>query len=80
MAGRIAVARTAQSLARALFSLEEPWRSRFLALMADRVGSRTSDRQPLTVEEVTTWLDDPELRRQVEKLLDAWPGAGEETP
>jgi hypothetical protein len=60
-------------LIRALFSLEEPWRSRFLDLVANLATNSTWDGRPPTREEVTAWLSaDLDLYREVKLLLDAW--------
>nr|HID12944.1 hypothetical protein [Anaerolineae bacterium] len=61
------------SLTEALFSLEEPWRGRFLTLVANRATSGTwNSRQP-TREEVAAWLEaDLDLCREVTLLLNAW--------
>ena len=63
----------AKSLTEALFSLEEPWRGRFLDLVANLATSWTWDGQRPTRKEVTTWLSaDLELYREIKQLLEAW--------
>jgi hypothetical protein len=63
------------SLTDSLFSLEEPWRSRFLTLLANRARGWRRDEQLPTREEVATWLDDQGLCREVELLLSVWRGS-----
>lgn len=70
------VTKRAESLTEALFSLEEPWRSRFLTLVAKQATRWTwegtwSGHVP-TREEVASWLDDRGLCRSVTTLLYAW--------
>ena len=56
-----------------LFSLEEPWQSRFLALMASRATGRAQDVEQLpTYSEVMILLSDPDLCRQIVQLLGTW--------
>jgi hypothetical protein len=63
-------------LTESLFSLEEPWRSRFLTLVAGHAtGWRRQDEPLPTREEVTTWLNNQGLCRWVAVLLDVWQGA-----
>lgn len=63
----------AKSLTQALFSLDEPWRSRFLKLVANLATNWTWDGRAPTWEEVAAWLlDDLDLYREVRMLLDAW--------
>jgi hypothetical protein len=64
------------SLTEDLFSLDEPWRGRFLHLVAARATMRPDDRQQPTPEEVTAWFEaDPYLRRRVSLLLYLWQGS-----
>jgi hypothetical protein len=62
----------AESLTNALFSLEEPWRSRFLYLIAHRATGEAAPDQPPTREDVTAWLNSGSLRQVVALLLQAW--------
>jgi hypothetical protein len=72
---------TANSLATALFSLEEPWRGRFLELVANLATRHTCSGQQPTREEVTEWLGSrPALYEQVRLLLDAWQNPGDGSP
>jgi hypothetical protein len=62
-------------LTEALFSLEEPWQSRFLNLVANLATKWSWNGQHPTHEEITGWLNvDPELYQNVELLLDTWRG------
>lgn len=65
--------REVESLVEALFSLGEPWRSRFLVLIASwATGGSWNGRQPKR-EEVAAWLrGDLGLYREVNLLLNAW--------
>jgi hypothetical protein len=66
---------TMDSLAEDLFSLDEPWRGRFLRLVATRVTTQIEARQQLTPEEVSAWFAaDPFLRRRISLLLYLWQG------
>jgi hypothetical protein len=58
-----------------LFSLDEPWRSRFLELVANEATGWRWEGRPPTREEVTTWLGDGELHYKVAQILNAWQGA-----
>jgi hypothetical protein len=63
----------AESLTETLFSLEEPWRSRFLYLIANRAtGGQVCREQPPSKEEVTNWLGNGSLQQAVTLLLKAW--------
>ena len=70
---RVVVGGLAESLVEDLFYLEEPWRSRFLELVANLATSWTWCGQPPTRDEVTAWLGaDLGLYQQIRDLLDAW--------
>jgi hypothetical protein len=60
----------AQSLAERLFSLEEPWRSRFLELIAAHAEAPSA--ADLCQEEVAEWLCNQRLYQQVRLMLRAW--------
>jgi len=74
---RVVVGRKAELLATALFSLEEPWRGRFLELVAkSALHCARGERQP-TQEEVTAWLAArPALCQWVGLLLSKWRKSG----
>ncbi|UCC76624.1 MAG: hypothetical protein JSW37_14140, partial [Anaerolineales bacterium] len=60
-----------EPLTEALFSLEEPWQSRFLNLVANLATKWSWNRQRPTPEEIAGWLSvDPELYQHVKLLLD----------
>jgi len=63
----------AKSLTDTLFSLEEPWRGRFLDLVANLATSWAWDGQRPTRKEMAAWLSaDLELYREVKQLLETW--------
>jgi hypothetical protein len=62
----------AQELAEILFALDEPWRGRFLELVANKAtGWRWEGLSP-TRAEVETWLSDSALCRSIGQLLNTW--------
>lgn len=62
-----------QSLATSLFSLKEPWRGRFLDLVANLATNWTWGSQRPTQEDVAVWLGaDLGLYRDIKLLLDVW--------
>jgi hypothetical protein len=65
---------TADSLADALFSLAEPWRSRFLAFLAERATRWDWDGRPPTRQEVAMWLGDSALYEVMVLMLHRWSG------
>jgi hypothetical protein len=67
--------RNADVLAENLFSLQEPWRDRFLTLVARRAVGWSWDGPPPTRDEVRIWLRNAGLCEAVTMLLDAWPQA-----
>jgi hypothetical protein len=70
--GMAAVA-SVDSLTDDLFALEEPWRSRFLALVASRATWQTDLAKQPTPEEVAAWLSsNPALYRWTSVLLHSW--------
>ena len=65
----------AKEVADALLALDEPWRSRFLHVVANMAtGWSWNGRGEPTREELEEWLDDLELRLQVTYMLRAWIG------
>ena len=64
--------RRIESLTKDLFSLEEPWRSRFLELVANETMDWEWEGQSPTQEEVATWLSDGDLHQKVMQILNAW--------
>ena len=62
-------------LTEALFSLDEPWRARFLDLVAKQATRWKWDGRQPEREEVTAWLGaSPGLYQEVTLLLNAWQG------
>ncbi len=62
-----------ESLAKALFSLKEPWQGRFLDLVANLATNSMRGKRKPTQEEVVTWLGaDQGLYRDMKLLLDVW--------
>ena len=60
-----------------LYSLGEPWRGRFLDLVAHLATGDGCDGRMPEREQLANWLwADPRLCREVKLLLDAWPGSG----
>ena len=55
-----------------LFSLDEPWRSRFLALVARTAIGDSWNGSPPKRAQIATWLRDLRLYRDVTQLLEAW--------
>jgi len=68
---------TPEEITDEILSLEEPWRSRFLALIASRATGKRDwgDAMP-TREDVISWLQDLDLRCTVRRMLDAWSSPG----
>ncbi len=65
----------AQATTRALFSLREPWRERFLSLVASMALGRSAALTNPTPEQVQQWLfQDSELCREVACLVRSWSG------
>jgi hypothetical protein len=62
----------AGTLAESLFRLPDPWKARFLTLVAYRAVGRVSEGKPPSQEEVTTWLADLNLYREVTLMLSSW--------
>ena len=64
-----------ESLAEALFSLNDPWRNRFLDLVADRATDKAENSQLPTREQVAVWLSrNQALYQDVRYMLNAWQG------
>jgi hypothetical protein len=68
----------AESLAKDLFSLDEPWRERFLDLVANLATHCAWDEGQPTWEDVTGWLGThPTLYQRVRLLLSLWCRSGD---
>jgi hypothetical protein len=74
MKHRTFTTRRAKSLTESLFSLEEPWRSRFLSLVANQATGWKWNDQPPTQREVANWLENNALQQKVTRLLAGWQG------
>jgi NADPH:quinone reductase-like Zn-dependent oxidoreductase len=61
-----------QVLTEDLFSIDEPWRSRFLELVANEAKGWRWEERPPTREEVATWLNDGELHQKITQILNVW--------
>jgi hypothetical protein len=70
---------TADSLAEALFSLAEPWRSRFLAFLAERATRWAWDGGTPSRQQVAVWLGDSSLYEVMALMLCRWAGAETQT-
>ena len=71
----LAEVQRAASVAEHVYALSEPWRGRFLDLIArsacdDRAGDQPSE------EQVLVWLCDEELNEQIRLMLRSWTHAG----
>lgn len=74
MKNQLPTMQKAKSLTENLFSLEEPWRDRFLILVAQQATGRAWDKRSPTRDEIVTWLDDSGLHQAVTMLLQTWHG------
>jgi len=61
-----------EAVAAALFDLDEPWRSRFLAYVAMRTGR--DGRRPPAQEELARWLEDRQVCALTARMLARWTG------
>jgi len=66
---KVVPSRRAITLAEQLFALQEPWRSRFLELVASR--ARAGNGSP-SREDVAGWLENHSLYEQVHAMLTTW--------
>jgi len=68
---------TVDTLVKDLYSLKEPWRGRFIALVTHLATGNGSTGFLPGRDQVADWLwADPRLCREVKLLLDAWPRSG----
>jgi hypothetical protein len=65
----------AEVLAESLFSLQDPWRDRFLVFLAQRALGQAWDGQMPTEREVSGWLGRDGLRKTVLLMLNRWPAS-----
>jgi len=65
--------RERESLVEALFSLQEPWRDRFLGFVVNQATNKSWSRQSPTQEEINTWLHrNPALYQDIRYMLHVW--------
>ena len=62
----------AQSLVEGGLSLDEPWRSRFVELMARRVAVAVPTGGAPTYEQMVAWLSNQELYQEIQTLYRLW--------
>jgi hypothetical protein len=62
----------AGTLAESLFRLPDPWRDRFLSLVEYRAIGEVNHGDPPSQEDVTSWLADLNLYREVTLMLSSW--------
>ena len=58
-----------------LYSLDEPWRTRFLLLVARQANCRPWIGEPPGRDKVEQWLEDSSNRRVIRELLRSWQNA-----
>lgn len=61
-----------RDVVRRVYALDEPWRSRFLDLIAHEACPSWNGRGEPSEKQMVTWLRDYELRLWVMALLRAW--------
>ena len=62
----------AELLVESLFSLQDPWRDRFLVFVAQRALGQAWDGQLPTENEVSGWLGRDGLRTTIVLMLNRW--------
>lgn len=71
--GSSVVRKDVEQLIEALYSLREPWRGRFLRLVADLATDGAWNGREPTREDLLTWLGgNLQLLRHVNLLVEAW--------
>ena len=65
----------AELLVESLFSLQDPWRDRFLVFVAQRALGQAWDGQLPTENEVSGWLGSDGLRTTIVLMLNRWPAS-----
>jgi hypothetical protein len=64
-------------LADRIYALDEPWRSRFVALIVQRVGERATEELDATPRiQMAIWLADQGLARVIRQMLRTWTHEG----
>ncbi len=69
--GHAQMVQRAATVAGMVFGLAEPWRSRFLELIAQYACEESTPATP-SEEEVLAWLCDEELNERVRLMLRSW--------
>ena len=64
------------TLADGILTLDEPWRGRFLALLAQRAHEKGQAGHPQSREHIAQWLHDADIYHEFIALLDEWRGIG----
>jgi len=64
----------AHSLTNTLLSLDEPWKSRFLDLIANEATNWSWNGPSPSHEELVSWLTDCDTYRRTTTLLNVWQG------
>ena len=59
-------------LADRILELDEPWRTRFIELIAQRVDSTAVAQKLPSRMQIVVWLSDRQLARLVEQMLRSW--------
>lgn len=67
-------AREPKAITDSLFTLEEPWRERFLAFVARQAKGHTWSGPSPSRDQVTSWLGRDGLRDTVTMMLGEWHG------
>jgi hypothetical protein len=62
----------AELLVESLFSLQDPWRDRFLVFVAQRALGQAWDGQLPTENDVSGWLGSDGLRKTILLMLNRW--------
>ena len=70
--GTTADLRRGSLLADRIYELDEPWRTRFVELIAQRVDAHVLGRRLPSREQLILWLSDLQLARLVELMLRTW--------
>jgi hypothetical protein len=72
MGNHTRVGNRAELLAENLFSLQDPWRDRFLVFVAQRALGQAWDGRLPTESEVSGWLGSDGLRTTIVLMLNRW--------
>ena len=64
------------TLTEGILTLDEPWRGRFLALLAQRAHEKGQTGHPQSHEHIAQWLHDADIYHEFVVLLDEWQAIG----